>query len=131
MNMGWRAAVSNHVEASTLTLLIVFHNLKFEGRFLVPVGLPSASHHPVLSVVKPISTSLCLFKNPVVEATGIFRGCFVILVIILQDLCIMNERITGECSKSSVALGNSHTMVHFILSGHWGKLMRHLSIVRS
>lgn len=55
---------------------------------------PEARHHTKARTLKLIGSSVRLFEKPLIEVAWVFMDCFVMLVIVLPDFCILNGKVT-------------------------------------
>lgn len=68
------------------------------GRLHNGVAMPSKKNYET-RISKRISTSICLFKKPLVEVPVVFMECFVFLVTVVPDFCALRPRgVTHEKS---------------------------------
>lgn len=61
------------------------------GRLHNGVAVPTKKNYET-RISKRISTSICLFKKPLVEVPVVFMECFVFLVTVVPDFCAMTAR---------------------------------------
>lgn len=58
--------------------------------------LQSTTKHIEVDILERVDASVHLFKKPIIEVVELFMECFVIQVIVVPELCTMNEGVTQE-----------------------------------
>lgn len=62
--------------------------------FPLQLSRVASSYESYAHILKHLGTSLRQFQKPLVEVAGISMDCFVIILIVLHDSCILNVIVT-------------------------------------